>query len=629
MKTLRSASFWTAMLLTIFAIAPLLRPGYFWAAHDARHDVYFILQYNITWNEGTLFPRWSPDWAFGYGYPFFNIYAPGATFLGALLYRTLHLTLENAVKATFIVTLLISAWGMWLFVRDWLDERAALVAAAAYVYVPYHLLDVYVRAAMAESLALALLPLSLWAVRRAVFRPGPLTIALTALTYAAIHLSSNLVALLFTPVLGLYLLLLVGQRLVHAPDHPPRPSSASRRPWGFLQGRPWLSALLAPAAGLVLGMALAAFFILPALLESRFVNREQWYGGYYDFHDHFVYVAQLFDPRWGFGISTPGPNDPLSYQLGLALVVLAALAGWVWWKRSAEARAEIGFWLVILLGSAWLTTRASTLAWDHIPGVAMAQFPWRYLSLAALALAILAPVVLMSEGGGQRSEAGGESGGATKRAGGYLTPLLLAGLIILASSPYLRVEITDPPPGGATLAGLMEFERSSDEMTGMTSTAQEIATWSPLADLHMAGIPVTTQVDYSLVHANPNLAVDARSHRVTEETVWVHADAPGQRVPFLRQWYPGWTATILDPDTGKVLDRFPLTPEDTRPPYGLLSVPVPEGEFLLRITFEDTPVRKAGNAISIAAFMVISGLILWSGWSAVRQNLATQAASRR
>ena len=680
MKSLRSASFWTALLLTIFAIAPLLRPGYFWAAHDARHDVYFILQYNITWNEGVLFPRWSPDWAFGYGYPFFNIYAPGATFLGTLLYRTLHLSLENAVKATFIVTLLISAWGMWLFVRDWLDERAALVAAVAYVYVPYHLLDVYVRAAMAESLALALLPLSLWAVRRAVYRPGPLTIALTALTYAAIHLSSNLVALLFTPVLGLYLLLLVCRHLpsasdwlakVRPPVSPPieiraeglRPPVDRRRqdvilknsdlirdegrprrgtgggtppePNSFGQNResqsfvsqpaftiktPPLFSLaslrlcvrhiLAPAAGLALGTALAAFFILPALLESQFVNREQWYGGYYDFHDHFVYFAQLFDPRWGFGISTPGPNDPLSYQLGLALIVLAALAGWIWWQRPRGSRAEIGFWLVILLGSVWLTTGASSFAWDHVPGVAMAQFPWRYLSLAALALAVLAPVVLMSEVRGQRSEVGGLDDQATRRPGDYLTPLLLAGLIILASSPYLRVEITDPPPGGATLAGLMEFERSSDEMTGMTSTAQEIATWSPLADLHVAGIPITTQVDYGLVDANPNLAVDARSHSVMEETVRVWAGNAGQRVPFYRQWYPGWTATIMDPDTGEVLDRFPLTPEDTRPPYGLLNVPVPEGDSLLRLTFEDTPVRKAGNAISILAALLTLALLL-------------------
>jgi len=578
------------MLLALFAIAPFLKPGYFWAAHDARHDVYFILQYNITWNEGILFPRWSPDWAFGYGYPFFNIYAPGATFLGTLLYRTLHLTLENAVKATFIVTLLLSAWSMWLFVRDWLGERAALVAAVAFVYVPYHLVDVYVRAAMAESLALALLPLALWAVRRAVYRPGAISIALAALSYAAIHLSSNLVALLFTPVLGLYLLALVCQRLASTPDHPPFFSFASLR----LCAR----YLLAPAAGLILGVMLAAFFILPALAEKNFVNLSQWYGGYYDFHEHFVYFAQLFDPRWGFGISTPGPGDTLSYQLGLALFALAALAAWAWMRRSGR-RTEIGFWLVILLGSAWLTTGASTFAWDHVPMVSMAQFPWRYLTLAALSLAILAPVILIHP---------------DRDRGSWLTPLLLSGLIIFASSAYLRIQVTDPPPGGATLAGLMEFERSSDEMTGMTAAADEIAAWSPIADLHMAGKPVTTQVDYGLVQANPHLAVDAREHRVDSETVWVWADAPGQRVPFYRQWYPGWTATIMNPNTGDVIQRFALTPDDVRPPYGLLAVPVPEGEHLLRISFENTPIRKIGNAVSLLTLLILGAMILFAAY---------------
>ena len=584
------------MLLTTFAVAPLLRPGYFWAAHDARHDVFFILQYNITWNEGILFPRWSPDWAFGYGYPFFNIYAPGATFLGTWLYRVLHLSLENAVKATFLVSLLISAWSMWLFVRDWLGERAALVAAVAFVYAPYHLVDIYVRAAMAESLALALLPLALWAVRRAVFSPGPTTVALVALSYALIHLTSNLVALLFTPVLGLYLLLLVWQRTRESG------SEASLRE----KGRAFLRVLFAPAVGLTLGIALAAFFILPALLEKNFVNLDQWYGGYYDFHDHFVYFAQLVDPRWGFGISTPGPDDPLSYQLGLALFLLAAVAGWVWWRRPRAHRAEIGFWLMILVGSIWLTTGASSLAWDRLPMVAMAQFPWRYLSLSVLALAILAPVALL-----RSSQSNDAPSGESTHTPDWLLPLILVGLIILASAPYLRIQVTDSPPGGATLAGLMEFQRSSDEMTGMTATADEIATWSPLADLHVAGIPVTTQVDYALVHANPHLAVDARTHRVTEETVRVWADAPGQRVPFLRQWYPGWTATIMDPETGAIIEQFPLTPEDTRPPYGLLNVPVPEGDFLLRISFEDTLIRKIGNTISMVTLLLLAGLMIW------------------
>ncbi len=589
MKTLRTPAFWAALALTLFAIAPFLQPGYFWSAHDARHDVYFILQYNITWDEGVLFPRWSPDWTFGYGYPFFNIYAPGATFLGTLLYRTLHLSLENAVKGTFILTLLISAGSMWLLVRDWLDDRAALVAATAYVYVPYHLVDVYVRAAMAESLALALLPFSLWALRRATLRAGPRHVALLALGYAAIHLSSNLVALIFTPILALYLLFLAWMAVAKAD----LPSFKARC-------RTWLRNLLPPLAGLALGTILAAFFILPALLESRYVNQAQWYGGYYDFHEHFVYFAQLFDPRWGYGISVPGPDDPLSYQLGLALVVLAALALWTAWRRP-RYRAELLFWLVILTGATWLTTHAAAWAWDHLPLVAMAQFPWRYLTLAALALAILAPAVLIPR----------QADPPSPSRQGWLPPLLLAGLIILASAPYLHIQITDPPPGGATLAGLMTFEHSADEMTGVTITAQEIPTWSPLADLHVAGIPITTQVDYGLVEANPHLAVDARSHHVMEETVRVWTDAPGQRVPFYRQWYPGWTATILDPDTGQVIDRFPLTPEHTRPPYGLLDVPVPQGDSLLRLTFEDTPIRKLATGLSILAAALTLALLLW------------------
>ena len=38
----RSSSFWVATLLTIFAIAPLLKPGYFWAANDAPEQLNWL-----------------------------------------------------------------------------------------------------------------------------------------------------------------------------------------------------------------------------------------------------------------------------------------------------------------------------------------------------------------------------------------------------------------------------------------------------------------------------------------------------------------------------------------------------------------------------------------------------------
>lgn len=582
----RSPSFWLTLLLSVFAVAPLLRPGYFWGAHDARHNVFFVLQYNLTWDEGILFPRWSPDWAFGYGYPFFNIYAPGATFLATLLYRFLPLSYEAAVEGLFIVSILLSAGSMWFFVREVWGDEAALVAGVAWVYVPYHLVDIYVRAAMAESLALAVLPLALWGARRAVLQPTPGAIVLAALGYAAVHLSSNLVALLFSPVLAAYIAVLALRRV---------PAGVARR----TRLMAWVRALVAPGLGLGLGLALAAFFVLPALTEARYVNQEQWFGGYYDFHDHFVYVAQLFDPRWGFGISVPGPDDALSYQLGLVFLVLAVLAARYGLRRGYPHRLETAFWLGVLVVGAWLTTAAATWAWDNVPLVAAAQFPWRYLTLAALALAVLAPVVLTI---------GPQERAIPVRA----EALVLAGLLILGSAAYLRVEVIPPPPGGATLAGLMEFERSADEMTGVTITAQAIPTWSPLADLHMAGQPITTQVDYSRVPQDETLAVHAREHTVTREVVWVHAGRKGLRVPFLRQWYPGWTARLYDPDTGVLRARIPLTPEHTYPPYGLIEVPVPPGDHILELRFEDTPVRRLGETISLLAVLVVGGLLLRS-----------------
>ena len=47
-RILRSPAFWLTTLLSLFAIAPFLHPGYFWSANDARHDVFFILEYNLS-----------------------------------------------------------------------------------------------------------------------------------------------------------------------------------------------------------------------------------------------------------------------------------------------------------------------------------------------------------------------------------------------------------------------------------------------------------------------------------------------------------------------------------------------------------------------------------------------------
>ncbi|MCX7854187.1 MAG: hypothetical protein N2383_15570, partial [Caldilineales bacterium] len=69
---------------------------------------------------------------------------------------------------------------------------------------------------------------------------------------------------------------------------------------------------------------------------------------------------------------------------------------------------------------------------------------------------------------------------------------------------------------------------------------------------------------------------------------------------------------LYDPETGALRARIPLTPEHTYPPYGLIEVPVPPGDHILELRFEDTPVRRLGETISLLAVLVVGGLLLRS-----------------
>ncbi len=214
------------ILLCALAAAPLLKPGYFWGAHDARHDVYFIFEYLRGIQGGDWLARWSPDFSWGYGYPFFLIYGPFTSFLGAILVGFLGFGYTQAVEALFAAAIIASGLAMYGYVRSWLGRNAGLAAAVAYVFLPYRLVEVYVRASLAEYVALMWLPLILWSVRAAfqATRPihrSPFTahrsplppLLAAALAYAGLMLTSNLVALIFTPLLALYCLVLLLNRI--------------------------------------------------------------------------------------------------------------------------------------------------------------------------------------------------------------------------------------------------------------------------------------------------------------------------------------------------------------------------------------------------------------------------------
>lgn len=625
------------LLLALPALAPFAQPGYFWGAHDARHNVYFLFEFDRAWQDGIFFPQWAPDFAFGYGYPFWIIYAPLATYLGQA-FHLLGFGWEASVKLVFCLSIVASGLAMYGFVASWAGYRAGLVAALAYIYIPYHLVDIYVRAALAESVALIFLPLCLWAFRETVIRPRLAALSGAALAFAGLMLTSNLVALVFASVLGAYLVMHVLRRLL---------ATQPWRDWSSASALPLLANLLhlasPPLLALALGFGLSALFSLPALAEFRFVNREQWYGQYYNPFNHFVYWSQLFTPAWGFGISRPGLDDPISFQLGIVPALLSLLGLTAVLTRppsapgtsvpasrpgQADLRAEAWFFAGLTVVAVFLMLPASAWAWRVLPNVKFAQFPWRYLMLTAVSLAIL-PALLLAEppsSAGRRrrrvdrpAAAADDLGpAAPPRAWGSLTALGLCGLLLLGSYAYLQVEVRPPTPeqGPVSYAALMRFQQSSHEMTGVTVFADAIPTWSAMAEDHVQGRPVTTHVDYSRVPQNLTLAVDVRQHGSAHELVWVHSGQPDQRLVFNIAFFPGWTAYVYADENnrpGRLLRKLTLSAQDTIAPYGQIAVPLTQGEFFLLLRFEDTPVRVLGKAISLvsAVALLLAWVVRW------------------
>jgi hypothetical protein len=592
------------VFISFFPMAPLLQPGYQWDAHDARHSVYFLFEFDRGFQDGDLYPRWQPDFAFGYGYPFFNIYGPLSTYAGET-FHLLGLGFADAVKAVFALSITCSGLAMYGFAKRVLGRQAGLVAAVAYMVIPYRLVDVYVRAGLAESTAYVFVPLVLWGVWATLDHPRLANVLGLALAYAALLFTHPLTALLLTFILVFYVAYLALAR-VH-----------DGQPWRRLSRESFLPlvghlgyVVVPTAVALTLGLGLCAFFALPAMTENVFVRLDQWYGGRYAWGGDFVEFFQLFAPHWGFGASVPGPDDDVSFQLGAVPVVLSllAVAGLFYRRRAlsptaagpeeglhptlAQSNRLVVFFALLTAIVVFLMLQVSAPLWQVLPLVRLAQFPWRLLTLTVFAMAFLCGAAAQT----LRSQQDLID----------LPSLVLVALLVVGSLPYMRAQMSQQE---VSLAGLMRFQQSADEMTGSTAWVRQVPGWSPLADYFIAGEPLTSKVNFDYLYRQPEQP-HARTLELEagRELVEYSAERP-ILLTFNTFYYPGWHAYLLEAGTNVVVEELPIA---LRGELGLMTVRLPAGVGRVLLQFEPTPTRALGLAVTIAS-MVIAGLLLLAG----------------
>jgi len=548
------------MLLLVVCLGLLLawpllaRPG-LPRATDAELHIYRTAEMGYSLRAGEFYPRWAPDYYYGYGYPIFNYYAPFTYHLGSWL--TL-LQPERAVagtKGVLLLAYILGGVGAYLLGKEYGGARGGFLSATVFLCSPYILLiNSHIRGDVPEVFAVALLPLTLWFWER-LWRGGGRWILLGAVLSACIvFCSHNLTALTMLGLLiglGLWHWLILGQK--------------QQFKWGVL-------------AGLLLA-ALTAFFWLPFLLERGYVKLDVIGSAHYDFRNHFVPLRTLLAllPPLDWGATTP----QLPNTVGpLGLIVALAGGGLLW--HAPEQRRRSFFYVLSTILLFFIITPYSASIWEHAPGLAYFQFPWRFLGPLA---AVIAPLAA----GLERLRTRWIVWGAT-------------GLLLFAALPGLYPPLWEAEFGDVSPTGMIAFElegwargtTSTDDFLPTTVTvipapAQPLlqSYWrqqlwgSPLARIY--GVPADATAQ--LLEQGPTL------NRYFVETPEA----------FILRFYlfdfPGWQA---------YLDGIPV-PIELAHPEGWITVPIPAGSHEVLVRFEDTPPRQVGWLI---AALGVGGLLL-------------------
>jgi hypothetical protein len=252
MQQARRGVDWGVLLVIAYSLALawpfLLQPG-LPHTNASENYVYRTADYAEAIQEGRLYPRWSPHVFSGYGAPIPHYYPPGAPYSAALVQVLFTGDPVTAVRIVYAASLCLSGSMMYVFVTRRAGSAAGVLAAVFYVASPYvGMTAPHILGDLPGIMALALLPTLLWAVDRLLILNRPHDIALVALTVAALLLTSPR-----DSILGLALAALLVAWHLWANDRHAR----------------WLLVVIA----VILGIGLASFFWLPALVEYDAV---QW-----------------------------------------------------------------------------------------------------------------------------------------------------------------------------------------------------------------------------------------------------------------------------------------------------------------------------------------------------------------
>lgn len=297
---------WPLLVVLVFCLMvawPMIVRDGLPNSSEATMQTYRIYSVAESIQAGDFYPRWAPDFTYGYGSPLFNYLAPLPYYLSGL-----HATIAQAepytsFKLMFAASIFVGGVGLFSFMRQRWGAVAGVFGTAIFLFSPYMLQSgPYLQGDLGSAWALALFPVMVWTLDRAFQLGRGRELLALSLSGAGLLLTDYALApVLFAAAGGWMLWMMIFN---NKPLH-------------------WQAAM----GGYFLAFCLAAFYVLPARWEGNAI-RWQAVAAY---PSEFVNPTETSDLLGAFApLDRSAVNPSPNFQLGIATWMLAALgATWV------------------------------------------------------------------------------------------------------------------------------------------------------------------------------------------------------------------------------------------------------------------------------------------------------------
>lgn len=360
-------------LFSLIGIKSLISPGLF-TAHDIWHQVVRLYYYSEGINDGQFPPYWVGQLANGFGYPLF-LFSYHLPWIFGIPFLKIGLGIAGTLKMLFILSYVGSGITMYFFVTNLLKNNlAGLLSALLYLWLPYHFLITFVSASLGIAFVFTFLPLLFLGIL--LLKEGSnVGIPIFATGLSGIILSHIMHLAFVFPTIIIFTI------------------------WAFKFSQIKFLFIKELLFGIILGILLSSFYLLPAAYYNQFTRVHKEEGMTKLYERNFINLKQLIYSRWGFSpIVNNAKNGEISFQLGIAQwISVISLLFLIFLKKLRKSYQILSITLIFSFSlNIFLMLDSSTLLWKFLVKFVALDFPFRFLLSSTFIASICAGILLVN-----------------------------------------------------------------------------------------------------------------------------------------------------------------------------------------------------------------------------------------